>query len=53
MWFESITVNPVTPRNGTEIAGVSLLGIASEVTAPTYAELYSGEWQHPRCSGYG
>ena len=31
----------------------SLLGVAGEVTAPTYAELYSGEWQHPRCSGYG
>ena len=24
----------------------SLLGIAGDVTAPTYAELYSGEWQH-------
>ena len=31
----------------------SLLGVAGAVTAPTYAELYSGEWQHPRCSGYG
>jgi len=25
----------------------SLLGIASEKSAPTYAELYSGEWEHP------
>jgi transposase-like protein len=31
----------------------SLLGIAGDVIAPTYAELYSGEWQHPRCSGCG
>jgi transposase-like protein len=31
----------------------SLLGIASDVTAPTYAELYSGKWQHARCSGCG
>ena len=31
----------------------SLLGIAGDVTAPTYAELYSREWQHPRCSGFG
>ena len=31
----------------------SLLGIASDVTAPTYAELYSGEWKHARCSGCG
>jgi transposase-like protein len=31
----------------------SLLGIAGGVTAPTYAELYSGEWRHPRCSGCG
>ena len=31
----------------------SLLGIAGGVTAPTYAELYSGKWQHPRCSGCG
>src|SRR3954468_764080 len=29
----------------------SLLGIAGDATAPTYAGLYSGEWQHPRCSG--
>ena len=29
----------------------SLLGIAGDVTAPTYAELYSGDWEHPRCSG--
>ena len=26
----------------------SLLGIAGDVTAPTYAELYSGDWEHPR-----
>jgi len=25
----------------------SLLGIAGDATAPTYAGLYSGEWQHP------
>ena len=31
----------------------SLLGIAGDATAPTYAELYSGEWQHPKCSGCG
>ena len=30
----------------------SLLGIAGEVTAPTYAELYSGEWTHPTCGGH-
>ena len=29
----------------------SLLGIAGDATAPTYDGLYSGEWQHPRCSG--
>lgn len=29
----------------------SLLGIASGTAAPTYKVLYSGEWQHPRCSG--
>jgi len=27
----------------------SLLGIAGDVTAPTYAELYSGNWTHPSC----
>jgi len=31
----------------------SLLGIAGGVAAPTYTELYSGEWQHARCSGCG
>ena len=31
----------------------SLLGIAVDATAPTYAALYSGEWQHPKCSGCG
>ena len=25
----------------------SLLGIAGDATAPTYAELYSGNWMHP------
>jgi transposase-like protein len=25
----------------------SLLGIGSDATAPTYAELYSGDWEHP------
>jgi hypothetical protein len=29
----------------------SLLGIAGDVTGPTYAELYSGAWQHPTCWG--
>ena len=29
----------------------SLLGIASNATAPTYAELYSGDWAHPTSSG--
>ena len=31
----------------------SLLGIAGDTFAPTYAELYSGEWRHPTCSGHG
>ena len=31
----------------------SLLGIAGDTSAPTYAELYSGEWRHPTCSGHG
>ena len=31
----------------------SLLGIAGDVTAPTYAEVYLGEWQHPTYSGCG
>ena len=29
----------------------SLLGIAGAAKAPTYAELYSGEWTHPTGSG--
>src|SRR5450631_502013 len=29
----------------------SLLGIAGDVKAPTYAQLYSGNWAHPTCSG--
>lgn len=29
----------------------SLLGIAGDVSAPTFGELYSGEWQHPTCCG--
>jgi len=29
----------------------SLLGIATEVAAPTFDALYSGEWRHPKCSG--
>ena len=28
-------------------------GIAGDVTAPTYAELNSGDWKHPKCSGRG
>ena len=31
----------------------SLLGIAGDTSAPTYAELYSGEWRHPTCSDHG
>ena len=31
----------------------SLLGIAGAAAAPTYDELYSGEWQHPTCWGCG
>ena len=32
----------------------SLLGIGRvDTSAPTYAELYSGEWRHPTCSGHG
>ncbi len=29
----------------------SLLGIAGDAKAPTYAELYSGDWMHPTSSG--
>ncbi len=29
----------------------SLLGIAGRAEAPTYAELYSGDWKHTTCSG--
>jgi len=29
----------------------SLLGIAGDAMAPTYAGLYSGDWTHPTCSG--
>lgn len=29
----------------------SLLGIAGGAAAPPYAELYSGDWTHPTCSG--
>jgi len=28
-----------------------LLGIASDAKAPTYAQLYSGDWNHPTSSG--
>lgn len=31
----------------------SLLGIGSDTEAPTYAELYSGDWQHPTVCGHG
>jgi len=31
----------------------SLLGMAGSTAPPTAAELYSGEWQHPTCCGYG
>ncbi|MFY8047648.1 MAG: transposase, partial [Erythrobacter sp.] len=30
----------------------SLLGLASNAEAPTYENLYSGEWQHPTIGGY-
>ena len=29
----------------------SLLGGGGNVEAPTFAELYSGGWGHPRCGG--
>jgi len=31
----------------------SLLGIGGDTAGPTYAELYEGEWQHPKVSGHG
>lgn len=31
----------------------SLLGIGGEISGPTYASLYSGEWQHPTASDHG
>lgn len=31
----------------------SLLGIGGEVSAPTYAALYDGDWQHPTVSDHG
>jgi len=31
----------------------SLLGIAGDAVAPTYAEIYSGKWKHPTSSGSG
>jgi transposase-like protein len=31
----------------------SLLGIGCGSASPTYAELYDGEWSHPRVSGHG
>lgn len=31
----------------------SLLGIGSKVAAPTYDGLYSGDWQHAKCSAHG
>ena len=31
----------------------SLLGIAGDARAPTYAGLYSGKWRHPTCSSLG
>ena len=34
-------------------AVLTLLGIAGDTSALTYAELYSGEWRHPTCSGHG
>jgi hypothetical protein len=29
----------------------SLLGISGQAFAPTYDGLYTGSWQHPKCSG--
>ena len=29
----------------------SLLGISGQAVAPTYDGLYTGSWQHPKCSG--
>jgi transposase-like protein len=31
----------------------SLLGIGGETISPTYAELYSGSWEHAKVSGHG
>lgn len=31
----------------------SMLGIGGESQAPTYRELYSGEWEHPRAGAHG
>jgi hypothetical protein len=31
----------------------SLLGLAGNAAAPTRFGLYSGQWQHPTCCGYG
>jgi transposase-like protein len=31
----------------------SLLGLAGNATAPTRTGLYSGQWRHPTCCGYG
>ena len=31
----------------------SLLGLAGNSTAPTRTGLYSGQWRHPTCCGYG
>jgi hypothetical protein len=28
-----------------------LHAIAGDVSAPTFDELYSGEWEHPTCCG--
>jgi transposase-like protein len=30
----------------------SLLGIGASAESPTYDDLYSGEWKHPRISGH-
>jgi hypothetical protein len=34
-------------------ASRSFLGIVGDVKAPTYAELYSGDWTHPTYGGHG
>ena len=43
--------SPRTERLKRAVSPAPLLGIAGAAKAPTYAELYSGEWTHPTGSG--